>query len=66
MSFKNLRNPTTNADPPTPEKLRQFPRTDDMSVNGERNDGSPNGEPEKTFGPPQTLPEARPPMKLKE
>jgi hypothetical protein len=63
MSFKNLRNTAT---PPTQtkEEIAPFPHFDDSRINGDVVNSTLDGEAEKKFGPPETLPEARPPMKL--
>lgn len=65
MSFKNLRNPASNENAPTKEEVAPFPYIDDARVNGDRVNTTPDREGALKWGAPETLPEARPPMKLK-
>lgn len=72
MSFKNLRSPGANSNPPTKEKIAdtaysggEYVAIDDATVNGDRINTEAISDGEQAWGEPEALPGPRLPMKLK-
>jgi hypothetical protein len=64
-TYKNLRSPRTNLNETEAEPLCPIPLTPDPRVNDERINTTRDGDAPIRWPAPRTLPEARPPMKLR-
>ncbi|HUU43032.1 MAG TPA: hypothetical protein VMX57_04595 [Planctomycetota bacterium] len=60
MSFKNLTSPANNSGVPTKEQVSPIPKMDDIRVNGDPVNTTPDREGHLDWGPPEG---ERPPMK---
>jgi len=66
MSYKNLRSPKTNTNEMEAEKVAPIPVKDDPRKNGDTVNNTQDRAEMIPWGPAKTLPEGRPPMKLKD